>query len=68
MISFIILVILQILQTQFVNSDSNITNITKEIEVNDERRIYDFRKVGGAGCPYTASWLANINLYRRIVW
>ena len=35
---------------------------------SEDRRIYDFKKVGGAGCPYTASWLAHINLYRRITW
>ena len=34
----------------------------------DQRRIYDFKAVNGAGCPYTASWLADINLFRHIVW
>ena len=37
-------------------------------EEGDQRRIYDFKQVGGAGCPYTASWLAHINLYRAITW
>jgi hypothetical protein len=35
---------------------------------DDESRIFDFKKVNGAGCPYTASWLAHVNLYRRVIW
>jgi hypothetical protein len=35
---------------------------------DDEARIFDLKKVNGAGCPYTASWLAHVNLYRRVVW
>ena len=31
-------------------------------------RIYDMTKCAGAGCPYTASWLAHINLVRRLTW
>lgn len=31
-------------------------------------RIYDMTKCSGAGCPYTASWLAHINLVRRLTW
>ena len=34
----------------------------------DAKRIYSFKQVGGAGCPYTASWLAHVNLYRTITW
>lgn len=30
--------------------------------------LYQFRKVGGSGCPYTASWLIHANLYRRLNW
>ena len=37
-------------------------------DVADKTRVYDFKKVDGAGCPYTASWLAHINLYRRVTW
>ena len=34
----------------------------------DAKRIYSFKQVGGGGCPYTASWLAHVNLYRAITW
>ena len=26
------------------------------------------RKVSGSGCPYAASWLAHINLYKKLTW
>ncbi|RYH19005.1 hypothetical protein EON65_26595 [archaeon] len=29
-------------------------------------RIYFLKRVAGPGCPYTASWLAHVNLYRRV--
>jgi hypothetical protein len=31
-------------------------------------RIYFLKKCGGAGCPYTASWLIHVNLYRKLTW
>lgn len=31
----------------------------------DEERIYYVKRVAGAGCPYTASWLIHINLYSK---
>jgi hypothetical protein len=31
-------------------------------------RVYFMKKCGGPGCPYTASWLAHINLYKKIPW
>lgn len=34
----------------------------------DDARIYDMKKCHGAGCPYTASWLNHINLYRKANW
>ena len=34
----------------------------------DEARVYHMKKCKGAGCPYTASWLSHINLYRRVGW
>ena len=34
----------------------------------DDPRVYNMKKCKGAGCPYTASWLAHINLYRRVGW
>ena len=34
----------------------------------DESRVYHMKKCKGAGCPYTASWLSHINLYRRVGW
>ena len=33
-----------------------------------DTRIYHFKKCGGAGCPYTASWLVHINLFKRANW
>ena len=33
-----------------------------------EKRIYDFKKLGGSTCAYTASWLAHVNLFRRVTW
>jgi hypothetical protein len=34
----------------------------------DEERVYFMKRIGGAGCPYTASWLIHINLYRKTPW
>ena len=33
-----------------------------------EKRIYDFKKLGGSTCAYTASWLSHVNLFRRVTW
>lgn len=33
---------------------------------DNETRVYFMKKTSGPGCPYTASWLAHVNLYRRI--
>jgi hypothetical protein len=37
-------------------------------EAASNERIYFMKRCGGAGCPYTASWLSHINLYRTIPW
>jgi hypothetical protein len=37
-------------------------------ETEFESRVYFLKKVGGPGCPYTASWLIHINLYRKVTW
>jgi hypothetical protein len=39
-----------------------------DLQVEKKDRIYWLRKCSGSGCPYTASWLAHINLYKRLVW
>jgi hypothetical protein len=45
------------------------TKMGRDSSTNDfEERIYDLKKCKGAGCPYTASWLAHINLYKRVGW
>lgn len=31
-------------------------------------RIYFLKKCGGAGCPYTASWLVHLDLFRKLTW
>lgn len=36
--------------------------------IKEDPRIYDLTKCAGAGCPYTASWLSHVNLYRRLTW
>ena len=33
-----------------------------------EERVYFMKKLAGGGCPYMASWLANVNLFRRVTW
>jgi hypothetical protein len=46
--------------------------ITSFESVNDvtleNSRLYEFKKCSGAGCPYTASWLINTNLYSKAEW
>lgn len=42
-------------------------NLTSPID-SDETRIYDLKKCGGAGCPYTASWLIHWSLFRKTHW
>lgn len=37
-------------------------------ETDSNSRIFFLKKCNGAGCPYTASWLAHINLYRKLPW
>jgi hypothetical protein len=63
-------VVVMALLVQISNSASAGTAVATASgeEEGDQRRIYDFKQVGGAGCPYTASWLADINLYRGITW
>jgi hypothetical protein len=42
-------------------------NGSAESEENPlQPRIYFLKKVSGPGCPYTASWLAHVNLYMRV--
>jgi len=44
----------------------NVTN-SSNIDAED-RRVYFMKKISGAGCPYTASWLVHVNLYRKTPW
>lgn len=49
--------------------DANVSIPGKEEQPDvDEARVYHMKKCKGAGCPYTASWLSHINLYRRVGW
>ena len=34
----------------------------------ESQRVYGLKRCSGGGCPYTASWLADINLYRQLPW
>ncbi|KAJ1421707.1 hypothetical protein B484DRAFT_119916, partial [Ochromonadaceae sp. CCMP2298] len=43
-------------------------NQTEPTESATSERVYGLRKCSGSGCPYAASWLAHVNLYRRIPW
>ena len=36
--------------------------------VDKNERIHFMKKLSGAACAYTASWLAHINLFRRTTW
>jgi hypothetical protein len=49
------------------NLKSNIS-LNDSTESIDSERVYALKKCGGGGCPYTASWLAHVNLYRRLPW
>jgi hypothetical protein len=41
----------------------------EEKEISPEApRVYGGKKCRGGGCPYTASWLAHVNLYKRTGW
>ena len=35
---------------------------------DDESKVYYFKKMSGVTCAYTASWLAHVNLFRRVTW
>ena len=35
---------------------------------DNESKVYYFKKMSGATCAYTASWLAHVNLFRRVTW
>jgi hypothetical protein len=52
-------------KSYFKGERSEITRQNSSSEEETER-LYEFKKCGGAGCPYTASWLISVNLYRQI--
>ena len=44
-------------------------NKTEGGEQDDINKVYYFKKMSAAAsCAYTASWLAHINLFRRVTW
>jgi hypothetical protein len=44
-------------------------NKTEGGEQDDKNEVYYFKKMSAASsCAYTASWLAHINLFRRVTW
>lgn len=50
-----------------VESSRHTENVTEHPDTPDnETRVYFMKRVSGPGCPYTASWLADINLYRKV--
>ncbi len=36
--------------------------------VHEAARVYGAKRCRGGGCPYTGSWLAHVNLYKRVGW
>jgi hypothetical protein len=57
----------------FVSCASNLTVREKSRKTHallrgNHTRVYHFKRCRGSGCPYTASWLSHINLYRRVGW
>ena len=38
------------------------------VYIEEEQRVYDFRRCYGADCPYAASWLATTNLFSKSHW
>ena len=44
------------------------TNDLKQNSSSSDTMVLEFSKVNGAGCPYTASWLANVNLFSKAHW
>jgi hypothetical protein len=60
------MMMIMILLLLFINVNSD--NINNTVSSSDNNRIYYLKKCGGAGCPYTASWLIHINLYKRANW
>jgi len=58
-------ILIVILSLFIINVNSDNTTTTSS---SSDTRIYHFKKCGGAGCPYTASWLVHINLYKRANW
>lgn len=56
-----------------VSAETNFTSAAareqqSDLQTEKKDRIYWLRKCSGSGCPYTASWMAHINLYKRLVW
>ena len=43
-------------------------NLSASTAPSHHHRQYWFKKCRGSGCPYTASWLSHINLYKRVGW
>ena len=57
----------------YYNTTTTGSNGTSVVELPSssslvEQRIYFLKKCNGGGCPYTASWLANVNLFRNVGW
>ena len=51
----------------FLASSQVLSDRNKSVHAFEER-TYELRRTSGPGCPYTASWLAHINLFRRLWW
>ena len=47
-------------------ADPTENKIEKDRESLKPARVYWLRKCSGSGCPYAASWLAHINLFKKV--
>jgi hypothetical protein len=60
-VSFLTILILAVLSICRSNADESTNSTSVE-------RLYFMKKLGGAGCPYMASWLVHVNHFRRVKW
>jgi len=42
--------------------------VTEQKPLIESARVYGAKRCRGGGCPYTASWLAHVNLYKKTGW
>lgn len=63
-----ILFILFLFYVGICYSGNTLRRLDGKQDNNDQKRVYFLKRVAGPGCPYTASWLVHIDLFRRVTW